>query len=55
MNELDLDRVYTQLCKSLSEAGESQANQVLARFALLAMLEIGNADKIEVLIERAIS
>lgn len=53
MTELDLDRVYTKLCHSLGEQGESASQQILGRFALLAMLEIADADKIERLIERA--
>lgn len=53
MNDLDLDRVYTQLCKTLSAAGQTQAMNVLARYALLSMLEIGDADRIAALIERA--
>ncbi|MBB5216560.1 hypothetical protein [Parapusillimonas granuli] len=53
MTELDLDRVYTKLCHTLGELGEGAAAGMLSRFALLAMLEIGDADKIEALIERA--
>jgi hypothetical protein len=53
MTELDLDRAYTKLCHTLGEQGESASQLILSRFALLAMLEIGDADKIEVLIERA--
>lgn len=53
MTELDLDRVYTKLCHILGEQGESASQQILGRFALLAMLEIADADKIERLIERA--
>lgn len=53
MNELDLDHVYTQLCRTLSEQGEANTAQVLSRFALLAMLEINDVAKIEKLIARA--
>jgi hypothetical protein len=53
MTEQELDRVYTQLCHILGQAGEEQTSQVLSRFALLAMLEINDADKIEQLITRA--
>ena len=53
MNEQELDRVYTQLCHILGQAGEGQTSQVLSRFALLAMLEINDAGKIEKLITRA--
>jgi hypothetical protein len=53
MNDLDLDRVYTQLCKTLSAAGQEQATDILARYALLSMLEIGDPERIGALIERA--
>ncbi|OWT63701.1 hypothetical protein [Candidimonas nitroreducens] len=53
MNDLDLDRVYTQLCKTLSAAGQEQAMDILARYALLSMLEIGDPERISALIERA--
>lgn len=53
MTEADLDRVYTNLCHMLGKHGEAACNQILSRFALLAMLEIDDADKIDALIERA--
>lgn len=53
MNDLDLDRVYTQLCKTLSAGGQEQAMNILARYALLSMLEIGDPERIGALIERA--
>lgn len=53
MNDQELDRVYTLLCQTLSAEGQENTAQVLSRFALLAMLEINDAGKIEKLISRA--
>lgn len=53
MNELELDQIYTDLCRALSAAGEEQATQALSRFALLAMLEISDPEKIRSMIRRA--
>ena len=53
MNDLELDRVYTDLCRALSAVGEEGAMQALSRFALLAMLEINDPERIEALIARA--
>lgn len=53
MNELELDQVYTDLCRELSAAGEEQAAHALSRFALLAMLEISDPGKIRSMIRRA--
>jgi hypothetical protein len=44
MNDSELDRVYTRLCKTMTELGEAQAPLFLARFALLAVERIGNAE-----------
>ncbi len=44
MNDADLDVVYTRLCTTMTELGESQANLFLARFALLAMGQIGDRE-----------
>jgi len=43
MTDSELDRVYTRLCKTMTELGEANAPLFLARFALLAMEQIGNA------------
>lgn len=53
MNDQELDRVYTLLCQTLSAEGQEKTAQVLSRFALLAMLEINDAGKLEKLIARA--
>ena len=44
MNDQDLDVVYTQLCRTMTNLGEDNAPLFLARLALLAITEIGNAD-----------
>jgi hypothetical protein len=44
MTESELDMVYTRLCKTMTELGEANAPLFLARFALLAMERIGNAE-----------
>lgn len=47
MNERELDDVYTQLCKTMTEIGEARAPLFLARFALLAIDEIGDSRTVE--------
>jgi hypothetical protein len=44
MTDSELDTVYTRLCNTMTEVGEAQAPLFLARFALLAIERIGNAD-----------
>ncbi len=39
----ELDSVYTQLCSTMTDLGESNAPLFLARFALLALAHIGDA------------
>ncbi len=53
MNEQALDRVYTELCHALTRVGEKHTNLMLGRFALLAMLEIGDEAKLLALIKDA--
>ncbi|HKT95996.1 MAG TPA: hypothetical protein VJS30_05625 [Paraburkholderia sp.] len=43
MTDSELDMVYTRLCKTMTELGEANAPLFLARFALLAVERIGNA------------
>ena len=40
MTESELDGIYTQLCKTMTELGEARCALFLARFALLAIDEI---------------
>jgi hypothetical protein len=53
MSDNELDIVYTKFCKAMSEVGEPDAPLFLARFALLAMVRIGNADAVLELIAQA--
>jgi hypothetical protein len=47
MTEAELDAAYTHLCKTMTELGEARAPLFLARFALLAMVRIGDADVVQ--------
>ena len=40
MTESELDGIYTQLCKTMTELGEARCALFLARLALLAIDEI---------------
>lgn len=40
----ELDDLYTSLCKTMTQIGEAQSQLFLARFALLAIAEIGDAE-----------
>jgi hypothetical protein len=42
MNDSELDAVYTRLCKIMTELGADRSPLFLARFALLAIVELGN-------------
>jgi hypothetical protein len=53
MTATDLDVVYTQLCRTMTELGEANASLFLARFALLALVRIGDADVAQALIAAA--
>ena len=53
MTESELDSVYTQLCKTMTNIGETQSSLFLARFALLAVAEIGDVATVQRLIADA--
>ena len=53
MTDGELDDVYTALCEALGNAGPARAQQLLARFALLAVVEIDDRARLRALIERA--
>ncbi|ACC73314.1 hypothetical protein PPMP20_15440 [Paraburkholderia phymatum] len=53
MTDAELDVVYTRLCKTMTQLGEAGAPLFLARFALLAIEKIGDADVSLGLIEAA--
>jgi hypothetical protein len=49
----ELDACYTQLCHTMTQVGEAATPLFLARFALLAMGQIGDAEVIETLVHAA--
>ena len=53
MNESDLDTLYGELCRIVSEAGEGAAPLLLARFALLAIEQIGDPERVRALLASA--
>jgi hypothetical protein len=53
MTEAELDAAYAELCRSMTRVGEAQMPLYLARFALLAMTEIGDAQRVTRLIAAA--
>lgn len=53
MTEAELDTAYTHLCKTMTELGEARAPLFLARFSLLAMVRIGDADVVQRLTDAA--
>jgi hypothetical protein len=40
MTESELDSLYTQLCQTMTDLGEARCQLFLARFALLAVVEL---------------
>jgi hypothetical protein len=53
MTPVELDQAYTQLCNTMTELGEEQATLFLARFAMLALLHIDDAQATHRLITQA--
>jgi hypothetical protein len=53
MTDNDLDRVYTQLCTTMTKVGEANAPLFLGRFALLAIVALGDAAVAQRLIAEA--
>ena len=53
LTEFELDAVYTHFCKTMTRIGEPQSPLFLARFALLAMMRIGDSAVIQQLIDMA--
>ncbi|MBK4737782.1 hypothetical protein [Noviherbaspirillum pedocola] len=54
MTEEQLDAAYTDFCRELDRVGERGAMAALSRFALLAMLEIDDPERIGVLMRKAV-
>lgn len=53
ITESELDDLYTSLCKTMTQLGEAQSPLFLARFALLSIAEIGDAQVVHRLIADA--
>ncbi len=53
MTQTELDQSYTDFCHALGAVGEDRAMAALCRFALLSMLAIDDAAKIEEMTRRA--
>ena len=53
MTDTELDAVYTRLCTTMTQRGEAAAPLFLARFALLAIDRICDADAALRLIDAA--
>lgn len=53
LSDAELDLVYTELCRTLTTLGPTQAPLFLARFALLAATRIGDAAVLQQMIEDA--
>ena len=50
MTESELDSIYGELCRALSEVGQAGAPLLLARFALLAIGEIDSSERVRALL-----
>jgi hypothetical protein len=53
MTESELDSLYGELCRAISEVGEAAAPAFLARFALLAIGEIDDVGRVKALLMSA--
>ena len=53
MTDIELDNLYTELCHTMGGIGEQRAPLFLARFALLAMSAIGDAGRVQGLLQDA--
>lgn len=53
MTDIELDNLYTELCHTMGGIGEQRAPLFLARFALLAMGAIGDAQRVQGLLQEA--
>jgi hypothetical protein len=53
MTDAELEALYGELCRAVTEVGETKAALLLARFALLAIGEIDDPAVVRGLLERA--
>ena len=53
IDESELDSLYGELCRALSDVGEARAPLLLGRFALLAIAEIGDVERVQRILQSA--
>jgi hypothetical protein len=53
ISESELDSLYGELCRAITEVGEARAPLLLARFSLLAMGEIADAERVRYILTSA--
>ncbi|MBE3025005.1 hypothetical protein GQ37_004480 [Janthinobacterium sp. BJB1] len=53
MTDIERDNLYTELCHTMGSLGEQRAPLFLARFALLAMDAVGQAEVVQGLLRDA--
>jgi hypothetical protein len=53
ISESELDSVYGELCRAISEVGEAHAPLLLARFSLLAIGEIADVERVRCILTSA--
>ncbi len=53
MTDSELDAAYTQLCQTMTRLGQANVSLYLARFALLAMTQIADAQVVQRLLDAA--
>ncbi|WP_269506665.1 hypothetical protein [Burkholderia sp. IMCC1007] len=53
MTDTERDMLYTDLCRTMTRIGETDASLLLARFALLAIETIGDVATVTRLIDEA--
>ena len=53
IDERNLDSLYGEFCRALSDVGEAQAPLLLARFALLAIAEIDDVERVQRILSSA--
>jgi len=49
LTDTELDQAYTHLCKTMTRLGEANATFFLARFALLAMTRMADAEALKLI------
>jgi hypothetical protein len=53
MNDADLDRSYTALCRALGDVGAGRSELLLAMVALALMARADDADEVAALVARS--